>query len=59
MDASGELTVEDVGGLRVVDLKEALKRRDLPTDGKKVTRVECSLGFRTLTGDEHPRVWIN
>lgn len=36
MDASVELTVEDVGGLRVVDLKEALKKRDLPTDGKKV-----------------------
>ena len=38
MDASEGLTAEDVGGLRVVDLKEALKERNLPTDGKKVTR---------------------
>lgn len=33
---SRSLTLEDLDGLRVVDLKEALKERDLATDGKKV-----------------------
>ena len=33
---SGTLTLEDLDGLRVVDLKEALKKRGLATDGKKV-----------------------
>lgn len=33
---SGGLSLADVDGLRVVDLKEALKERGLPTDGKKV-----------------------
>lgn len=34
----GGLTLGDVGALRVVDLKEALKERELPTDGKKVRK---------------------
>lgn len=59
MDAVVDLTVDDVGELRVVDLREALKKRDLPTDGKKVTSVECSLVLRRFMSDEHPRVWVN
>lgn len=34
--AEGDLTREDADKMRVVDLKEALKERHLPTDGKKV-----------------------
>lgn len=34
--AEGDLTLEDADKMRVVDLKEALKERNLPTDGKKV-----------------------
>lgn len=34
--ASEGLSADDVGALRVVDLKEELKTRGLATDGKKV-----------------------
>lgn len=34
--AEADLTLEDTDNMRVVDLKEALKERNLPTDGKKV-----------------------
>lgn len=43
MSSGGGLTLDDVSGLRVVDLKEALKQRDLPTDGKKVCVFICRL----------------
>lgn len=34
-----EITVDglQLGAMRVVDLRDALKERDLPTDGKKVS----------------------
>lgn len=43
--ASEALSPENVGALRVVDLKEELKTRGLATDGKKVNAVGLALPY--------------
>lgn len=43
--ASEGLSLENVGALRVVDLKEELKTRGLATDGKKVKAIGVALRY--------------
>lgn len=48
---SRTLNLEDLDGLRVVDLKDALKERGLATDGKKVRAGDKTIGSGTGVGD--------
>lgn len=55
--ASEALSADNVGALRVVDLKEELKTRGLATDGKKVRfmRGKCSDALSSFVGSSFAR----
>lgn len=59
MTSEGEVSLSNVGELRVVDLKEELKNRGLATDGKKVSVVflprHYCCGRNTYARFEHHR----